>query len=81
MLVHEMPRLRNELTGVRYEQCDVCGGTFPEQEVMGVEGQNAEGQYEVMFRVCDDCWEGIYTGEIDPELILMDDEERVELGH
>lgn len=76
MLMQEMPRTRNKLTGVRYEQCDVCGGTYPFDQIMEIVGQSTAGDSEVMFRVCDDCWAGLYSGEIDPALILMDDDER-----
>lgn len=78
MISPKNPATRGVIGGKRYEQCVVCRDWFPLDQLIDIEAASVADETEVIMRACEHCWTGLQTGEIDLELILLEDEERVE---
>ena len=66
---------RSQITGGEYERCDLCNQLFPATQLEQITNSARFGEFDETMRVCPTCQARIYSGELDVETMLSDDDD------
>lgn len=66
---------RDIIGGGAYDECDLCGEVYPVSQLHEVDAGPQYAEADPPLRVCGSCSTRIATGELDPELLLHDEDD------